>query len=153
MDDFKTFLLMPLIAFCLTGCANASRQDVSTLSGAVIGGLVGSRFGHGQGQMASVAVGTLAGAYIGGAVGRNMDETDRLKTAKTLDTNPVGKPAYWTNPKSRTKYSVVPTKNIAVHNNHYCREYTTESYIAGRQKQKVYGTACRQPDGSWEVSK
>ena len=32
----------------------------------------------------------------------------------------------------------------------YCREYTTEAVVGGRTKQ-VYGTACRQPDGSWQL--
>lgn len=32
-----------------------------------------------------------------------------------------------------------------------CREYTT-TVIVGGQEQSAYGTACRQPDGSWKIS-
>jgi len=32
----------------------------------------------------------------------------------------------------------------------YCREFLQEVVIGGR-KEQAYGTACRQPDGSWEV--
>lgn len=32
----------------------------------------------------------------------------------------------------------------------YCREYTTNNYIGGRPA-RSYGTACMQPDGSWEI--
>lgn len=32
----------------------------------------------------------------------------------------------------------------------YCREYTTETVIAGKRR-PTYGTACRQPDGSWRI--
>lgn len=32
----------------------------------------------------------------------------------------------------------------------YCREYTTQTTIAGK-RQQTYGTACRQPDGSWRI--
>ena len=32
----------------------------------------------------------------------------------------------------------------------YCREFSKNAYIQGRQ-QEIYGLACRQPDGSWEV--
>ncbi len=32
----------------------------------------------------------------------------------------------------------------------YCREYTQTLKI-GRTVQKAYGTACRQPDGSWQL--
>jgi hypothetical protein len=32
----------------------------------------------------------------------------------------------------------------------YCREFSKDAHISGRQ-QEIYGLACRQPDGSWEV--
>lgn len=32
----------------------------------------------------------------------------------------------------------------------YCREYYTDAGVSGRTQQ-VYGTACLQPDGSWEI--
>jgi surface antigen len=31
-----------------------------------------------------------------------------------------------------------------------CREYTLDATIGGKTEQ-IYGTACRQPDGSWKV--
>lgn len=36
--------------------------------------------------------------------------------------------------------------------NRYCREYQTKTTIGG-QRQSSYGTACLQPDGSWEIVK
>lgn len=38
----------------------------------------------------------------------------------------------------------------AVAEGRYCREYNTISQVAGRA-QNTYGTACMQPDGSWEI--
>lgn len=38
----------------------------------------------------------------------------------------------------------------AVTEGRYCREYNTISQVAGRA-QDTYGTACMQPDGSWEI--
>ena len=32
----------------------------------------------------------------------------------------------------------------------YCREYQHTVTIDGKQE-KAYGTACRQPDGSWKI--
>jgi hypothetical protein len=32
----------------------------------------------------------------------------------------------------------------------YCREYT-QTFTIGNSTQKGYGTACLQPDGSWEI--
>lgn len=134
----------------LAGCSSMSNQDVGTVSGGVIGGLVGSQFGQGGGQLLAIGAGTLAGALIGGAIGKNMDETDKLKMNQALEQNQVGQPAYWTNPKTEAHYTVVPTHNVTVHGNKYCREYRTTANIAGKQQQ-MYGTACRQPDGSWKM--
>ncbi len=139
-----------IIGISLAGCQNMTKQDVGTVSGGVIGGLVGSQFGQGSGQLVAIGAGTLAGALIGGAIGKNMDDTDRLKMNRAFETNQVGQPAYWQNQKTGNSYTVVPTKNVTVDGNQYCREYRSTANIAGK-KQQVYGTACRQPDGSWQI--
>ncbi len=148
-------IMISTIVLCtsisLVGCENMTKQDVGTVSGGVIGGLVGSRFGQGGGQMLAIGAGTLAGALIGGAIGRNMDETDKLKMNHALESNQVGQPAYWQNQKTGNSYTVVPTRNVTVDGNQYCREYRSTADIAGK-KQQVYGTACRQPDGTWQVA-
>lgn len=38
----------------------------------------------------------------------------------------------------------------AMADDEYCREYTRTIYVGGMQKQG-YGTACLQPDGSWQI--
>lgn len=138
------------ITATLPGCADMSKQDVGTVSGAAIGGLVGSRFGGGSGQVLATGVGVLAGALIGGAIGKNMDDADRMKMNNALESNQVGQPAYWQNQKTGNSYTVVPTKNVTLDGNPYCREYRSTANIAGK-KQQIYGTACRQPDGTWQT--
>jgi surface antigen len=32
-----------------------------------------------------------------------------------------------------------------------CREYQTTREVQGRPTKKVYGTACRDPDGQWRI--
>lgn len=144
-------IIVFLCSASLASCANMSKQDVGTVTGAVAGGVLGSTVGQGQGQILAIAAGTLAGAYIGGAIGKNMDETDQLKLQKALNNNNVGEPTYWRNAKSGRSYQVVPTKNVTVDGNPYCREYRTIANIGGK-KQQIYGTACRQPDGSWQTT-
>ena len=134
----------------LSACSNVTNQDVGTVAGGVAGGLLGSQFGKGTGQLVAIGVGTLAGAYLGGAVGKSMDASDKQKMTSTLENNPQGKPAYWQNSNTGTQYTVTPTKNITVNGNPYCREYQSTAMINGK-KQEVYGTACRQPDGSWKI--
>ncbi len=142
-------LLMSSAMLSLVGCQNMSQQDIGMMTGGVAGGLLGSQFGGGTGRLLAVGAGTLAGAYIGGAIGKNMDETDKLKAQMALEKNRTGQSATWHNPDNGNRYTVTP-KRTYQHANQYCREYTMTADIAG-QKQQTYGTACRQPDGSWKV--
>lgn len=142
--------IIVLLSMYLVGCAEMTKQDVGTITGGVAGGLIGSTVGKGSGQVLAIAAGTLAGAYIGGAVGKSMDDTDRLKMNQALEANKIGQPAYWQNADTGADYQVVPTRNVTVDGNRYCREYRTVANVGGK-KQQVYGTACRQPDGSWQA--
>lgn len=127
-----------------------SNQDAGVMTGAIAGGLLGSTIGKGGGQALAIAAGAMAGAIIGGNIGRNMDENDRYRMNQALEGNAIGQPAYWSNSHSGCNYTVIPVRNVSVGDNQYCREYRTTAIIAGK-KQQMYGTACRQPDGSWQA--
>lgn len=148
----KMFLMLICIftSISLVGCENMNKQDIGTVGGALAGGLLGSQFGKGGGQLVAIGVGAVAGAFLGGAIGKSMDDTDKLKMQNALERTPVGQPAYWENERTGATYTVVPVRNVTVEDNQYCREYRTTADIGGK-KQQVYGTACRQPDGSWQV--
>jgi surface antigen len=146
----KLICSLVLLTSCFSLAACSSRQDVGTLTGALAGGLLGSTVGGGSGKFLAVAAGTLAGAYFGGYIGKSMDDTDKAKANHALESNPVGQPAYWQNTNTGASYQVTPTKNVTVKGNNYCREYQTTANVAGK-KQQVYGTACRQSDGSWKT--
>lgn len=150
MKKLFAFVICLIASVSLVGCSNMSNQDVGTVSGAVAGGLLGSTIGHGSGKLMAVGIGTLAGAFLGGAIGKNMDDTDKLKMQHALESNNAGQPAYWQNSNSGASYTVTPVKDVTVDGNQYCREYRTTAVIAGK-KQQMYGTACRQPDGTWQV--
>lgn len=150
MNKICTVLVSGLLALSLTACQEMTNQDVGTVTGAVAGGLLGSTVGKGGGQMVAIAAGTLVGAYMGGAIGKSMDQQDQARMAKALESNNVGQPAYWRNSNTGTSYRVTPVKNVTKAGNKYCREYRTVADIGGKQQQ-VYGTACRQPDGSWKM--
>lgn len=152
MKQLYKSIIIVLCTIALTGCQNMSKADVGTMTGAVAGGLLGSTIGGGRGQVMAIAAGAAAGALVGNAIGKNMDDADRMKMNQALDSNNVGQPAYWNNRKTGASYKVTPVKNVTVKSNKYCREYQTVATIDGQQ-QKMYGTACRQPDGSWKVVK
>lgn len=119
--------------------------------GGALGGLLGAQVSekHGNWRTAAIIAGTLAGAAIGGAVGRSMDDTDRLKTAATLENVRTGVSSTWRNPDSGVQYAVTPTRTYETPTAP-CREYTIDAVIDGQQE-RVRGTACRQPDGTWRV--
>lgn len=148
----RMVLLSGALILTLAGCATEpghQQEQAGMVIGGILGGAVGSQVGKGSGRTVAIVAGTLAGAAIGGSVGRTMDATDRLKTAQTLETVRTGVPSSWQNPDTGNQYTVVPTRTYEASAGP-CREYTVDAVIGGK-KEKVYGTACRQADGSWKV--
>lgn len=143
--------LAGLAAALLAGCAPAPdrNQQTGTVVGAVVGGLLGNQVGQGGGRAAATMLGVIAGGAIGNSIGQSMDVTDRMRTAQVLETQPTGAPSQWRNPDTGREYVVVPTRTYASAQGP-CREYTMDVVIGGRTE-KAYGTACRQPDGSWRT--
>ncbi|WP_018863668.1 MULTISPECIES: RT0821/Lpp0805 family surface protein [Thioalkalivibrio] len=145
-----TYTILAAGALALSGCAHYGGQEqAGMVIGGALGGLLGAEVGAGRGRTAAIIAGTLAGAAIGGAVGRSMDDVDRMKTAQTLETVRTGVPAQWVNPDTGHQYAVTPTRTFDTATGP-CREYTIDATIGG-QREQVYGTACRQPDGSWQI--
>ncbi len=147
----QSLLIAPLVVvLLLPGCAtDGPREQAGTVIGGVLGGVLGAQVGRGSGRTAAIIAGTLAGAVIGGAVGQSMDYNDRRRVAETLEGVRTGVPATWRNPDTGVEYSVTPTRTYDTATGP-CREFTTEAIIGGK-RETVYGTACRQPDGSWRV--
>ena len=143
-----------MLAIALTAC-NMNNEDSGTLAGAAIGGLIGSQFGSGTGTALAVAGGAILGGFIGNRVGKSMDKTDRAKMSRTLETAPTDETVEWKNPDSGNTYAITPTKTYRKQSDsgssQPCREFISEAVVAG-EKQKVYGTACRQADGSWKIA-
>lgn len=127
-----------------------NREAIGSVVGGVVGGVLGSRVGDGSGRTAATIGGALIGIIVGGAIGKNMDDTDRRCTASVLEYGEDRRPVRWVNPNNGTAYQVTPTTTYQDEDQRYCREYTTEATVAGR-RQQIYGTACRQPDGSWQA--
>lgn len=150
MNRNSRLAMAACLALTLVACSTApTKQDQGVLIGAIAGGILGHQVGGGSGQVLATMVGTVAGAMIGGSIGRQMDETDRLNTAAALENVRTGVPSSWVNPDTGYEYVVTPT-NTYDSGTGPCREYTMDATIGGKTEQ-VYGTACRQADGSWKV--
>jgi surface antigen len=132
------------------GLGRCNRDLIGGLLGGAAGGLIGSQIGKGDGKLAAVAGGALLGFLIGGSIGRSMDEVDQSCLAQSLEHAEDGQQIAWKNPDSGARYQVVPTKTVQAADGRYCREYTTTATVGGKAE-TVYGKACRQPDGSWQI--
>ncbi len=118
------------------------------LIGGILGGFTGSHIGKGDGRTAAIIGGSVLGAIVGGNIGQSMDQVDYSRVQGGLENTPSGQTIIWNNPDSGTQYKMTPTRTYKTPQNQYCREYTTWGTIGGYQE-RMYGTACRQPDGSW----
>jgi len=67
-----------------------------------------------------------------------------------LENNPTSQTSDWVNPDTQRSGTVVPVKTFENAQGQPCREFVTTIIIADKEEQG-YGTACRQPDGSWEL--
>jgi surface antigen len=149
---YRTLALGLVIAAALAtaGCATQGpREEVGMLIGGVMGGVLGSQVGSGRGRTLATAAGAVVGGAVGASVGRSMDDVDRMKMAATLETTRTGVATEWRNPDTGYYYRMEPTRTYETAEGP-CREYTMDAQIGGRTEQ-VYGTACRQPDGSWQI--
>lgn len=146
-----------MVVLFLAACANQGgpKQTGGTLIGAGLGALAGSQVGSGKGQLAAVAIGALAGAFLGSEVGKTLDAADRqaaLSAQNQAHAAPLGQTISWNNPNSGNSGTFTPTRDgTDQRTGAYCREYQTTVVVGGKTEQ-AYGTACRQPDGSWKVT-
>ncbi len=140
------------LAACEPGAG--PKQQIGTVGGAIAGGLAGSQIGSGSGRLVAVGVGTLLGAMAGGEVGRSLDRADRLylerTTGRALEYGPSGRAHEWRNPDTGHYGAVTPKPAYQTPQGQYCREYQQTITVGGRTEQG-YGTACREPDGSWRI--
>ena len=143
-------LIVALTATLVLGTTACTNEQTGQVVGGILGGVAGHQVGSGTGQDVATVVGTVAGVMIGGSVGRSMDDTDRLKARHSLEYNRSNETSQWYNPDTGVDYSMTPTRTYQTGTGQYCREYTTDVIIGGR-RETTYGTACRRPDGSWEV--
>ena len=133
-----------------SGAAFCSRDLIGAVIGGGLGALAGTRVGKGDGRTVAIIVGTITGGAIGGSIGRTMDRSDAGCVGQALEYAPTGRAVGWRNPDADTAYTVTPVRTYQAESGRYCREYTTTATIGGREEQ-VYGTACRQPDGAWQI--
>lgn len=117
--------------------------------GAVLGGVAGALIGAHHGGTGATVGGAIVGVILGGALGEAIDMSDQACYGQVLEYVPNDQPVYWES--NGAQYQVTPRRTYRGAGGLYCREYQTSIYIDG-YPQDAYGTACRQPDGSWQAA-
>jgi surface antigen len=152
----RILTLSALLTFSLvvSGCQQTTmnKENVGTVGGAVVGGVLGSQVGSGSGRLWATGAGVLLGALVGSEIGASLDRADRMymqQANQRAHTAPIGETVAWNNPESGHRGTITPVRDgYAQQSNSYCREYEQTIYIDGRAETGV-GTACQEADGRW----
>ena len=160
MDPGNTGRLVPLVAVAvlMSSCATMTegvKDNPKAVLGTLLGGAAGAGIAAAAGGGAGAIVGAgLGGALIGGVIGNRLDARDKRIAAeaaqRAFESNRVGQASAWRNPDTGNSGTITPTRTTQLANGQYCREYKQTVVIGGEQHQ-AYGTACRQPDGTWRM--
>ncbi len=148
MQKILTMFIVAIMSMTLLACQ--TKEQGGALMGGALGGALGSQVGQGSGRTVAIIAGTLLGAYAGSQMGRYMDDSDARKAHSALEYNRDNQTSSWHNPNTGADVSTMPTRTFVSNSGENCREYQTTVTVSGK-KERAYGTACRQPDGSWKV--
>jgi surface antigen len=161
----RTMIAVVGLSFALAACTQpgapaapgeigVNKTTGGALVGAGLGGLLGNQFGGGAGKGVMTLVGVLAGGFIGSQIGKSLDQNDlqyaNRATQTSLESGQPGQPLPWNNPQSGAYGTVTPQRYYQASGGQYCREFQ-QTITVGGQTQDGYGTACRQPDGTWKI--
>lgn len=152
---FSKPIIIATLCLALTACAEGREgETIGSVAGGALGAVLGSQFGGGKGQLAAVAIGAIAGAWAGSELGKKLDEEDKVYAQRTaqdaMEYNKAGQTSTWRNPDSGNSGTVTPVQTYENSAGKDCREFETSIFVEGEQE-KGTGTACRQPDGTWQI--
>jgi len=134
------------------------KQTVEDNPKAVLGTILGAAAGAGIAAAAG-EVRARSSEPVWGRADRRLRRQpldNRDKTAggrgraekRSRTTRPAG--LVWRNPDSGNSGSITPTRTYEIANGQYCREYR-QTIVIGASRNRPNGTACRQPDGTWQT--
>lgn len=153
-DDERGVLVVPAqpVYVAPYGIAQGTcnRKLLGQVLGGATGAAIGSQIGRGNGNTAAILGGTILGVIVGGNIGQSMDRVDQGCVGQILEHASDGRQIAWTDPANGGQYQVIPDKPYKNLNGQYCRKYLTNAVIDGYTRQ-VSSTACRQPNGVWQM--
>jgi surface antigen len=118
--------------------------------GAILGGILGSQFGHGSGKTAATLGGVFLGGIAGNAIAGDIECQDRPYAFRAYSEGfqgPIGQHYEWYNDQRTSHGSFMPTREYR-DRGLICRDFQEERDVRGRHLNRL-GTACRENDGNW----
>ena len=101
----KLILVICALLLAIPGCQNSStfsKEQVGTVTGAGIGGALGSLLGKGSNRTLWTVGGVVAGAWVGNRIGQYLDERDQQEMAAASQKAMItGQAQSWSNPKTK----------------------------------------------------
>lgn len=152
----RVLSVLTIAALSLSACASneyGQKEQYGTVIGGVLGGVLGAQIGDGRGQLAATAAGAMLGTILGSQVGKSLDKADLVYANQAFDNAhnaPMGQTISWNNPDTGNSGTYQPVRDGYASDGEYCREYQQTIIVDGRQE-IGYGTACQNPDGSWQI--
>lgn len=115
-------------------------------TGAGVGAGAGGALGYAVGGTTGLILGAAAGGALGYTAGKAMEEEDRRRAAYALEQN---QPVEWRNTQTGAQYRMEPTDTRYMQGRE-CRDFRMRAEVDGKPD-TMNGTACRRPDGQWEM--
>ena len=146
------WMLVLLIStgLAVSGCSTMAEKGAGI--GALAGAAIGSQFGPADNRAQSALIGAAIGAIIGASIGDEMDRRDLEQLSQVYESGRSRATTSWVNPDTGSQYSVTPQPAYTNKVDRPCREARIEAIINGKPE-TVVTTACRAPDGIWELQK
>jgi surface antigen len=139
----RSTLIITILGASLMASACATKGETGMATGAVGGGVLGGAIGGSTGAL----IGAALGGAVGYGVGHSMDMEDQRRMAYALEAN---RQAQW-RAQDGTAYQMQPTGTFYTNDGRECRRFTMMAEVEGRGPERMTGTACRQPNGSWDM--
>lgn len=156
----RKIAIVLLAATALAGCeSQPTGRQVGAVAGTIAGVLIGSQVGSGAGRVAATIGLAFLGGWLGGEIGEELSREDRRAVGRTADdalrNNAAGEPSSWSNPETGASGTVTPGPTYVSRKSETagrsCREIDVVVTPDGKPAKQETRTACRKPNGDWEV--
>jgi surface antigen len=135
-----------VVSSILVGCSTQADTTFDSANRAQ-GGLIGAATSAPK-SWSGVLGSELVGGLVGNQLGQYMDKDDAQR-AEIIYTSAKGK-GRWVNHETGYIYTIKPVKEFKKAGLS-CRVYKTRASIGDRRR-TVYGTACKQINGHWQLA-